>query len=515
MNSTPVAFIALARLVRTVLLLGVGAAMIGSLPSADADAWVKPPQPHVLVILCDDLGYGDLGCYGHPHIQTPHLDRLAASGLLLTSCYSAAPVCSPSRVGLLTGRSPNRAGVYDWISPGVEGNSRADAREQVHLRRAETTLPGLLQSAGYRTVLSGKWHCNSRFNDPAQPQPGEAGFEHWFATQNNAKPTHEDPVNFVRNGEPVGALEGYSCQLVVDEIVSWLDRKYFALPADPAAKRPKRDPLFLYCAFHEPHEPVASPAPLVAQYRGVARNEDEAEYFANVANVDDAVGRLLRALDQRGILDNTLVFFTSDNGPETLDRYRTANRSYGRPGPLRGMKLHTHEAGSRVAGILSWDGWIKPGQTSDLPVSSLDLLPTLAALAGATIPPELLLDGGNFLSVLEDQPVERARPLFWFYYNAINEARVAMRDGDWKCLARLDGGQFSKLQNLTPITAAELRKARLTDFEIYHLGDDPSETTDLAGEITPQTEYLKNRLRALHESVVEDAVVWKPVPAPK
>ena len=139
--------------------------------------------------------------------------RKMGSGLLIF--YSTAPVCSPSRVGLLTGRSPNRAGVYDWIPSGRD----------VHLRVSEITFPQLLKKAGYATCMSGKWHCNGKFNSRWQPQPNDAGFDHWFATQNNASPSHENPNNFVRNGVPVGELEGYSCQLVVDEALDWLKRK--------------------------------------------------------------------------------------------------------------------------------------------------------------------------------------------------------------------------------------------------------------------------------------------------
>ncbi|MGV2334603.1 MAG UNVERIFIED_CONTAM: sulfatase-like hydrolase/transferase [Planctomycetaceae bacterium] len=190
------------------------------------------PRPSIVVILCDDLGAGDLSCQGHPVIRTENLDRLAAEGIRFTNFYSAAPVCSPSRTGLLTGRSPNRAGIYDWI-PAVgdrparkaEGGGRTDARDQVHLRRGEVTLPAILKAAGYDTCLSGKWHCNSRFNSPDQPQPGDFGFDHWFATQNNAGPSHHNPTNFVRNGKPAGPLEGYSCGLVVDEVVQWLKNR--------------------------------------------------------------------------------------------------------------------------------------------------------------------------------------------------------------------------------------------------------------------------------------------------
>ena len=154
------------------------------------------------------------------------------------------------------------------------------------------------------------------------------------------------------------------------------------------------------------------------------------QYFANVANIDDAVGKLIRGLDQLGRRDHTLIIFTSDNGPETLNRYRSANRSYGRPGPLRGMKLHTTDAGFRVAGILNWQGGIKSpqiGSISSTPVSSLDFLPTFCRLAGTQPPADLVLDGTDFSPLLDGQPLVRTKPLFWAYYNAINDARVAMR----------------------------------------------------------------------------------------
>ena len=137
-------------------------------------------RPNIVVILCDDLGYGDLQCYGHPTIQTPHLDALAAGGIRFTDFYSAAPVCSPSRVGLLTGRSPNRAGVYDWIPP--SSRPRADAREQVHMRASEVTIAKLLREAGYATCMAGKWHCNSQFNSSRT----QVGFKMDSLRENNA-----------------------------------------------------------------------------------------------------------------------------------------------------------------------------------------------------------------------------------------------------------------------------------------------------------------------------------------
>ncbi len=472
------------------------AASLGAAAAADE-------RPNFVVILCDDLGWGDLACYGHPHIRTPNLDRLAREGVRLTSCYSAAPVCSPSRVGLLTGRVPDRAGVFDWIPearPG--GRPLPNARDQVHLRRGEVTLPGLLKAAGYATALCGKWHCNSMFNRPEQPQPNDAGFDHWFATQNNAAPSHENPVNFVRNGTPVGPLEGFSCRLVAREAIEWLDGVRRANPPRP---------FFLYIAFHEPHEPVASPPELVRGYLGVARNEDEAQYFANVENMDTAVGELLAALDRLGVASNTVVFFSSDNGPETLNRYRSANRSYGSPGPLRGMKLWTTEGGVRVPGILRWPLRVAPGRVSDEPVSSLDLLPTFTRLAGAAVPAGLRLDGTDLSGWLAGGRLERATPLYWAYYNAINEQRVAMRDGPWKVLARLEdetGAVLPKRENITEETAPAVRAARLGSISIFRLPDDMAESRDLAAEPVVPRDELVRRLEALHREITSTMHVW-------
>ncbi|MBT5813000.1 MAG: sulfatase-like hydrolase/transferase, partial [Opitutales bacterium] len=213
--------------------------------SLSASLAAADQRPNIVVIICDDLGYGDLASYGHPHIQTPNLDRMATEGVRFTDFYSTAPVCSASRVGLMTGRSPNRAGVYDWIPPGNQ--PRPDARDQVHMRTEEITIPKLLKQAGYATALSGKWHCNSQFNSDLQPQPGDAGFDHWFATHNNAAPSHRNPQNFVRNGNPVGPLEGYSCQIVTTEAIQWVENQTKTAPTQP---------FFLYLAFHEPHEPI-------------------------------------------------------------------------------------------------------------------------------------------------------------------------------------------------------------------------------------------------------------------
>ncbi len=465
-------------------------------PSSSAD-----DRPNIVVILCDDLGYGDLQCYGHPHIQTPHLNALAATGVRLTQCYAAAPVCSPSRVGLLTGRSPNRAGVFDWIPPAKK--KTANARESVHMKREEVTVARLLKSAGYRTCMAGKWHCNSRFNDPQQqPQPDAFGFDHWFATQNNASPSHENPGNFVRNGKPVGPLKGYSCQLVVDEVVTWMTQE---------ESSGIQDPFFVFMAFHEPHEPVASPPELVKKYSDFARNQNEAQYFANVENVDLAVGRLIAALDRMKLRKETLVIFTSDNGPETLLRYgKSAGRSYGTPHPLKGMKLHVHEAGVRVAGIVSWPETLVAGETVSSPISSLDFLPTFCALAKATIPKKLALDGTDISGFLRNGTFKRAKPLLWCYFSAISQPKVAIRDGPWKLLATLDENQLPRFTNLTASEKQQAQSARLTQFELYDLRNDATESKNLIGSRPGKFSEMRDKLQAGYRELLDDSPVWTP-----
>jgi arylsulfatase A len=425
---------------------------------------VADERPNIVVFLCDDLGYGDLECYGHPHVK-------------------------------LTGRSPNRAGVYDWIPPG--NKARTDAREQVHMGRDEVTIAPLLKAAGYRTCMAGKWHCNSRFNTKAQPQPGDFGFDHWLATQNNAAPSHENPNNFVRNGKPVGEMEGYSCQIVVDETVNWLKQS------------PDSDqPFFIFMPFHETHEPVASPKVLVDQYRDVSRNEDEAQYFANIANVDNAVGRFVDELEAMNLRKNTLVIFTSDNGPETLKRYQRAKRSYGQPGKLRGMKLHTTDAGFRVAGIMNWPERIAAGQVSSTVVSALDFMPTFCQLAKTSPPASVALDGTNLLPALNGDPLQREKPLVWAYYNATNDHRVAMRDGNWKVLAKINGGALPMMQNVTDRTREQVVNAELTDIEVYDVSTDMGESRNIASDDADLAKRLGDKLKKHYRELATNSRIW-------
>jgi arylsulfatase A len=481
----------------TTIILGLFISLLscsGNKSSNPKPATSIQSQPNIVVILCDDLGYGDLSSFGHPIIQTPNLDKMAEDGIKFTSFYSAAPVCSPSRAGLLTGRSPNRAGIYDFI-PGPRKSE--DFRDLVHLQEHEQTIPAMLKKVGYSTCLSGKWHCSSHFNSDVQPKPDYFGFDHWFATHNNAAPSHENPKNFVRNGEDVGQLEGFSCQLVVDEALNWLKKKE------------TENPFYLQVCFHEPHEPVASPKAIVDNYMLKSENENQAQYFANVENLDDATGRLVDYLKENHG-ENTLIIFSSDNGPETLNRYSRAKRSYGSPGDLKGMKLWTSEAGFRVPGILYWLGKETYNGTSDAVVSSLDFMPTFAELSGADLP-EVVLDGQSITTLIEKGSQERKKPLTWAFYNALNEHRVAMRTDDWKILCRLrnDTTYLPMINNLYNGNEAFVKEAELIDFELYNMKEDMSEAENVAAKHPEVFEKMKKQFKSEYAGLLEGSFFWK------
>lgn len=463
----------------------VGAAWFGTGHSVAAE------RPNFLIILCDDLGYGDLGCFGHKSIKTPHLDKLATQGIRFTDCYASAPVCSASRAGLMTGRTPSRVGVYDWIPPG----------HVMHLRKEEVTIATLLKEAGYATCHVGKWHLNGKFNNKEQPQPGDLGFEHWMSTQNNAGPSHENPVNFVRNGQKVGPTQGYSCQVVADEAIKWLREI-----------RDAKKPFFQFVCFHEPHEPIASPPDLVAQYPE-AKKEGEALYYANVMNMDRAVGRIMSYLDDAKLAENTLVFFTSDNGPETLLRYPNGWRSHGSPGPLRGMKLHVYDGGIRVPGIVRWPPRVKAGQTSGEPICNIDLLPTLCELAGLQLP-NRPLDGSSIVPLFDNKPLTRQQPLCWHYYRSISGPKAAMRIGDFMILGSWE-------QDVLPSGTVQkgdmeiLKTRKLVSFELYNLKNDIGQQTNLAGKEPERIAEMRNKLVRFYTDLQDQMPDWDlPVPMP-
>lgn len=434
-----------------------------------------------LVILADDLGYGDLGCYGNPVIQSPRIDALASEGLRFTDAYSGSPVCSPSRACLLTGRFAQRVGIHNWIGYG----------SPMHLRRSELTIATLLKRAGYATCHVGKWHLNGSLTDPDQPDPGDHGFDYWFATQNNALPSHKNPDNFVRNGKPVGKLTGYAGLLVAGEAIHWLKNVW-----------DKERPFFLYVCFHEPHEPIAT-APRFQQLYRMFPEPARREHHGNITQLDFAVGMLLDALRDLGQEDNTFVYFTSDNGPAI-----TAAHPYGSAGPLRAKKAHLYEGGIRVPGIVRWPGHVRPGTTTSVPVGVVDLLPTICDIAGVPLPKDRKIDGTSMLPVFAGKALERNTPLYWQLNPARSVPKVAMRVGDWKILAGIDAEPMPLAADIRARDQEAIKKAPLKGFELYNLREDPGETHDLK-EVHPEVfQRLRARLEELYKEIQAETPTW-------
>jgi arylsulfatase A len=436
-------------------------------------------RPNILLVLDDDLGYGDLGCYGSKEVLTPNVDKFASEGLRFTSCYAGHPNCSPSRVALMTGRTPTRVGVRDWIPE----------ESPVHMRRSEITIAKLLQASGYATCHVGKWHMNGEFNQPTQPQPNDHGFDHWFATHNNAYPNHHNPDNFARNGAAVGKLEGYAAHLVVDEAMCWLDA------------RDKSKPFFAFVCLHEPHEPIASDAKYTALYPSA--DPSYSGHHGNISQMDDAFGRLMKKIDDAGLRENTLVLFTSDNGPAI-----TPQHPHGSAGPLRDKKGSVWEGGIRIPGILRWPGKTKPGTVCDEPISGVDFLPTMCAITGLQVPQDRVIDGASWLPVLEGGKVERKTPLYWQFNRATGGPKVAMRVGDWKILAALDKPPAPRGNDITEQTERDFKEAKLQGFMLYNLSTDIGEQHDLAASEPAKLAELKTLLEAKYAEVQNESPVW-------
>ncbi|MDA8964622.1 sulfatase-like hydrolase/transferase [bacterium] len=401
----------------------------------------EPARPNFVIFVADDMGWGDSATYGHPLIKTPNLDKLASQGVKFTQCYSACGVCSPSRSAILTGRTPYRNGVWRHLS----GNHPA------HLRDSEITYPELLKGIGYETCHVGKWHLNSKpqFNVPEFPQPGDHGYDYWMYSQNNAIPSHKNPNNFVRNGKPVGEMKGYSAQIVATEAIHWLEKVH-----DP------KKPFALSVWVHEPHSPIATDPRFSELYPG----HKNSKYMGNITQLDTALGQVMEALDKAGVADNTLLFFTSDNGP--------VPGFGGSSGGLRGNKRSSHEGGIRVPGVARWPARIKAGTVSDVPVIGTDLFSTILSVVDIPLPADRTIDGVNMLPATAGKPLTRKVPLFWRTHVSQADNRSALRIGDWKIVSNDE----------------------MTKFMLFHIQKDWKEENDLATSMPEKLEEMKKEL---------------------
>jgi arylsulfatase A-like enzyme len=393
-----------------------------------------PAAPNVIVILADDMGWADLGRDGSK-IQTPNLDRLAQQGVKLTRFYASAPMCSPTRAALLTGRYPHSVGMPELASPLQRG-----VIPPLNLDPAAITIPEALQPAGYRSLVVGKWHLGFA----AKSGPRHHGFDEFWGSLIGTpqywqvKETYHDDTPMTLSGRQ------HFTDMITDKAVEYLRR-------DARADRP----LFLYLAYNAPHYPMEAPAELVNKYLRIFPDRGMfAVYAAMVDQLDQSVGRVLAALDELKIADNTLVIFMSDNGPSAEpNTYGLRGADYSN-GPFRGTKFHTHEGGIRVPFIARWPGKLPAGAVRDTPAITMDILPTL--LDAAQIKPAAAqeIHGVSILPLLRGESFARPGMLHW--ETRQNSAVLA---GEWKLVHR------------------SYEKPRL-----YRLAEDPGESRDLASQ---------------------------------
>ena len=440
--------------------------------SCDDPSGIEPKRPNIVFLLADDMGYGDYERIGGS-TETPNLNRLADEGIFFNNFYAAGPNCSPSRTGLMTGKSPAKVGMYSY----------RPQNHPLHLPDEEITLAELLKTKGYQTAHIGKWHLGELTGNPefGHPQPHEQGFDYSMGTENNAEPSHHNPRNFIRNGKALGKVEGYSCQIVAQECMDWLNQK-------------SDDPFFLYVAFHEPHAKVASPPELVEKYKNLPQKD--AEYLANIDHLDSAIGRILNYLEQHDLMDNTIIMFSSDNGS-----YRLASNA-----GLKAVKSFLYDGGIRVPGIIRWSGIKTDKKVVEAPTGLVDLLPTLCEIVGIYPPDDL--DGTSFLPLLEGKPFQRKLPLYWFFYRTSPE--IAMRIGDHMILG-LDNDTIPRPHQFSQDDLGYLKNISLKNYELYDLRNDFSQEKNLF-HTHPKKDSLKHLIDHKLTEIKNNRYPWQNLP---
>ncbi len=415
---------------------------------AAAQAVPEAVRPNILIMVADDMGYADLGAQGCTDIPTPHLDSIAKNGVRFTSGYVSAPVCSPSRAGLITGRYQTRFG--------HELNHPLADNALVGLPVDQKTAADWMKQANYTTGHIGKWHLGN----PKLPEysPNARGFDEsvWFPGQ-----TKLPPLTAVRNGKPEKAGDRF-----VDEAM--------AREADSFIHRHTAQPWFLYVSFLAPHEPLDTPAEVEAKFSHIT-DPARRKCATMISLMDESIGRILKALRDSGQEDRTMIVFHSDNGAPPKNGSRNT--------PLRATKGSTWEGGIRVPFVMQWKGTIPAGQVVDAPVITLDLLRTALAAARVNVPEDGALDGADLLPYLTgktQKPPHKA--LFWRY-----GPQMAVRAGDWKLTKALD------------------RKERPPALKtgLYKVAEDAGEQNDLAAAHPEKVQELQKLWDVWNKTNVE------------
>lgn len=432
-------------------------------------------RPNILVILADDMGYGDPGCFNpRSRIATPHIDRLAREGMRFTDAHAPGPLCHPSRYGLMTGRYPFRTDITRWPT-------------QPLVEKSQVTFASFLRGQGYQTAMVGKWHLGFRENGYDQLLPGgplDCGFDSFFGLRASTDippyfyirgdrslvpPTNHIAEHHSEGWSPIqGAFwrqGGIAPGLALADVLPRLTDEACALIKAHAGKEPgTQRPLLLYLAFTAPHTPWL-PAGEFAGKSGAGM------YGDFVMMLDAHIGRVLEALESAGMAQNTLLIFTSDNGP-VWHAPDVARFGHDAAGGLRGMKADAWEAGHRMPFIVRWPGRVKAGRVSAQTICFTDLLATFAEICGVKLPADAGPDSFSFLPVLEGRQPER-RPIRGpIVMQAGSSPAMVIRSGDWKLINQLGSGGFSQPKTINPEPGAPAG-------QLYNLRDDLAETKNL------------------------------------
>ncbi|MEL6591475.1 MAG: sulfatase [Bacteroidota bacterium] len=409
--------------------------------------------PNIVLIFTDDQGYQDVGVFGSPNIETPHLDQMAAEGARFTQFYAAQPVCSASRAALLTGCYPNRIGIHGALFP----------KAKTGLNLQETTIAEMLKPLGYATAIFGKWHLG----DHPDLLPTKHGFDEYFGIpfSNDMWPYHENQDHF--NFDPLILYDGDSVKQHLDDqsmLTTWITER-----AVDFIERKKEQPFFLYVPHPMPHIPLY----VSDKFKG---KSERGLYGDVISEIDWSVGQILASLKENGLDDNTLVIFTSDNGP-----WLQFGTHSGSALPLREGKGTCWEGGIREACIMRWPGMIPAQQQIDQAAMTIDVLPTIASLTGAALP-NVQLDGHNIWPMMQGNQMEPRPEGFGFYYHHNELHAVLSGDGRWKLYLphryrTLNGGPGGSGGTSVPYDYINLEAS-----ELYDLQKDISEENNIIAE---------------------------------
>jgi len=428
----------------------------------------KPAAPpNVIFILADDLGWGDLSCYGHQRLKTPHLDKLASQGTLFTQFYVNASVCSPSRCAFFTGQYPARHKIHGHYA---DHSLNAQRGMSNWLDPKVPNVASLLKSRGYATAHFGKWHLGS---GPGAPNPTEYGFDE-AKTMVSAVPAWK---------EPAATFWAKSTGLFVDEALRFIDAN-------------KNKPFYVNIWTLLPHATLNPTDEQMKPHerwgpKGVPHKGAETIFYASVGDLDTQIGRLLVELEKMGLADNTLVLFSSDNGPEDIHISNAGHSGVGSAGPFRGRKRSLYEGGIREPFIVRWPGHVTAGRIdNESVVAGVDFLPTVCKLAGVQPPADHALDGEDVGDILLGQSRPRKTPLMWEWrFHVFGEPFhrspiLAIREGDWKLLMNPDRSRV----------------------ELYDIPRDPTQMNNLAEKNKDVVERLAAKVLAWQKTLPEGPI---------